>query len=82
MMLSLISRIRTSPVSQLTRTFSQSSAVLSSSGPKPYREEQIVVTEDKTVIACWHPPPKFPYEMSRPIPREDSAGVTSPLKVQ
>ena len=35
----------------------------------------------RTVIACWHPPPKFPYELSRPIPREETVS-TSPLKVR
>ena len=45
-----------------------------------YREERIAVTEDGTVIACWHPPPRFPYEMSRELPvQQDTA--SSPLKV-
>ena len=49
--------------------------------PTPgYREERIAVTEDGTVIACWHPPPRFPYEMSRELPVQETAS-SSPLKV-
>jgi len=72
-----------------SRAFSTSSSILSrtsskspSSSSSGYRDERIVVTEDKTVIACWHPPPQFPYEMSRPIPRQENTGSSSPLKVQ
>ena len=61
-------------------TFTQSR--LSSSSNDPYREEKIVLTEDGTIIACWHPPPKFPYEMSRPIQRQENLGTSSPLKVE
>ena len=58
-----------------------SSAVLAVRRPAPaYREERIAVTEDGAVIACWHPPPKFPYEMSRGLPVQESA-TSSPLKV-
>jgi len=39
-----------------------------------------VVTEDGAVIACWHPPPKFPYEMTRELPVQEMA-TSSPLKV-
>merc|ERR1712088_833423 len=35
----------------------------------PYREERIVTNEDGSVIVCWHPEPKFPYEFTQPIPR-------------
>lgn len=58
-----------------------STAVLGLRKPSPaYREERIAVTEDGAVIACWHPPPKFPYEMSRGLPVQESA-TSSPLKV-
>ena len=58
-----------------------STAVLGVRGPTPaYREERIAVTEDGAVLACWHPPPNFPYEMSRALPVQDSA-TSSPLKV-
>ena len=62
-----------------------SSAVLglrrpgSTSSPA-YREESIAVTEDGAVLACWHPPPKFPYEMTRGLPVQERA-ASSPLKV-
>ena len=73
---SVISR----PVSMFSSVLSRSS---SSSSESSYREEKIAVTDDGTIIACWHPPPKFPYSMTRPIPRSDKDGdVTSPLKVQ
>jgi large subunit ribosomal protein L42 len=49
---------------------------------KPYREERVVVTSDGAVICCWHPEPKFPYELSKPIPRSEMPGTNSPLKVQ
>ena len=45
-----------------------------------YREESIAVTEDGAVLACWHPPPKFPYEMTRGLPVQERA-ASSPLKV-
>ena len=35
----------------------------------PYREEKIVTNEDGSIIICWHPEPKFPYEFTQPIPR-------------
>ena len=36
---------------------------------QPYREERIVTNEDGSIIVCWHPEPKFPYEFTQPIPR-------------
>ena len=38
-------------------------------GRDQYREEQVVVTNDGTVVACWHPAPQFPHALTRPIPR-------------
>ena len=35
----------------------------------PYREEKIVTNEDGSIIICWHPEPKFPYEFTQPVPR-------------
>ena len=59
-----------------------SSALLSGRKQSPgYRKERIAVTEDGAVIACWHPPPNFPYEMSRSLPVEEAAASSSPLKV-
>ena len=58
-----------------------STAVLGQRRPSPaYREERIAVTEDGAVLACWHPPPKFPYEMTRGLPVQERA-ASSPLKV-
>ena len=34
-----------------------------------YREERVVTNEDGSIIVCWHPEPKFPYEFTQPIPR-------------
>ena len=34
-----------------------------------YREERIVANEDGSMIICWHPEPKFPYECTQPVPR-------------
>ena len=39
-------------------------------GRNLYREEKVVVNEDGSVIVCWHPEPKFPYELTQPVPRE------------
>ena len=35
----------------------------------PYREEKVVTNEDGSIIICWHPEPKFPYEFTQPVPR-------------
>ena len=81
--LAAVSRLQLTKIIGLARPLSMSSTSPASSSPStpPYREEKIVVTEDGCVIACWHPPPKFPYEMSRPIPRNENTGSKSPLKV-
>jgi hypothetical protein len=34
-----------------------------------YRQERVVLNEDGSVIVCWHPEPKFPFELTRPVPR-------------
>jgi hypothetical protein len=34
-----------------------------------YREEGITLSRNGDIICCWHPPPKYPYELSQPIPR-------------
>ena len=69
------------PSAGLQRAVTFTQTRLSSSGDPGYREERIVLTEDGTIIACWHPRPKFPYEMSRPMPRQENVGTSSPLKV-
>jgi hypothetical protein len=40
-----------------------------------YRDERVTTNSDGSVIVCWHPEPKFPYEMSRPIPRDRAVGA-------
>ena len=35
-----------------------------------YRDEKIVTNEDGSIVICWHPEPKFPYELTQPVPRE------------
>lgn len=44
-------------------------------------EEQVVLSKDGRVIACWHPEVPFPYEMTRPIP-VDVTPTDSNLKLQ
>ena len=39
------------------------------SGTK-YRDEKIVTNEDGSIVICWHPEPKFPYELTQPVPRD------------
>lgn len=45
------------------------------------REEAVVVTDDGSTIVCWHPEPKVPYHMTRPLP-ETAEESDSVLKVQ
>lgn len=33
-------------------------------------EHKIVVTDDKSTVIAWHPKADFPYEYTRPIPKE------------
>lgn len=48
-----------------------------------FRDEKVVTTSDGSVIVCWHPEPKFPYEMTRPVPRtQPQAQAENHLKVQ
>lgn len=47
-----------------------------------YREERIVLSDDGAIIACWHPQPKFPYELSRPIPRSTENSTSSVMNTQ
>ena len=46
-----------------------------------YRDEKVVANEDGSIIICWHPEPKFPYEYSRPLPVK-TVETDSKLKVQ
>ena len=46
-----------------------------------YRDEKVVFNEDGSMIVCWHPEPKFPYEYTRPLPTQ-SVETDSKLKVQ
>ena len=34
-----------------------------------FREEGICTNTTGDIICAWHPKPKFPYELSQPIPR-------------
>lgn len=43
--------------------------------------ERIVVTDDGSVVVCWHPEKPFPYEFSKPIP-EIVSQENSVLKIQ
>ena len=45
------------------------------------KDEKVVFNEDGSIIVCWHPEPKFPYEYSRPLP-EKKLETDSKLKVQ
>lgn len=51
------------------------------SNTKGYRDERVVLNEDGSIIICWHPEPKFPYEFSRPLPSQ-TVQTDSKLKVQ
>jgi len=52
--------------------------------PTPgYRHERVTTSSDGAVVICWHPEPKFPYEMSRPVPRgRETAGYSTDTKMQ
>lgn len=41
-----------------------------------YRQERIVTNEDGSIIVCWHPEPKFPYELTQPVPRNVATAQT------
>ena len=44
-----------------------------------HREERIVTNEDGSIIAAWHPEPKFPYRFTKPVPRQhDMEAATLP----
>jgi len=43
--------------------------------------EKVVVTDDGSVIACWHPEVPVPYELTKPMPVEVTP-TDSVLKVQ
>ncbi|XP_061187912.1 large ribosomal subunit protein mL42-like [Saccostrea echinata] len=49
-------------------------------GNKP----SVTLSSDESIIIFWHPEPKFPYECSKPMPRdtEDMSQGDSPLKLQ
>lgn len=42
-----------------------------------YRAERVTTNSDGSVIVCWHPEPKFPYQMTRPMPRAQDRGTDS-----
>jgi len=45
------------------------------------REEAVVVTDDGSTIVCWHPEPKIPYHLTKPLP-DVVEETDSVLKVQ
>ena len=47
-----------------------------------YRDERVVLNEDGSIIICWHPEPKFPYEFTRPLPSQSKIETDSKLKIQ
>ena len=47
-----------------------------------YRDERVVLNEDGSMIICWHPEPKFPYEFTRPLPAQSGVETDSKLKIQ
>ena len=48
-----------------------------------HREERIVTNEDGSIIAAWHPEPKFPYKYTKPVPRQhDMSANVSPSQIQ
>jgi hypothetical protein len=62
------------PLSLLTRNLRSKPAV-------GYRDEKVIFNEDGSMVVCWHPEPKFPYEYTRPLPTQP-VETDSKLKVQ
>ncbi|CAG0900033.1 unnamed protein product [Darwinula stevensoni] len=46
------------------------------------RRDWIVLPEDGSCIACWHPESPFPYECSLPMPKREAADTDEVLKVK
>lgn len=44
------------------------------------QEHKIVVTDDRSTVVAWHPPADFPYECTKPLPKETVVETTSVLK--
>ena len=56
---------------------------LRSKSASSYRDERVVLNEDGSMFICWHPEPKFPYELTRPVPKQAAGTETdSKLKIQ
>ncbi|TRY74471.1 hypothetical protein TCAL_12586 [Tigriopus californicus] len=47
-----------------------------------YRQERVTSNSDGSVLVCWHPEPRFPYALTRPMPRAQAPGTHSKLKIQ
>ena len=53
-----------------------------------YRTDRVVTTPDGSIVVAWHPEPKFPYELSSPMPRKsslemsDSVGMAESSKLK
>merc|ERR1711860_303176 len=70
----------------ILRPLSTTAARLSSENQgekKAYRENVVTTNSDGSILICWHPEPKFPYEMTSSVPRFREAEKTaSVLKTQ
>ncbi|XP_076032206.1 mitochondrial ribosomal protein L42 isoform X2 [Oratosquilla oratoria] len=55
--------------------------VVSRNASKTSLVDGVTVVEHNSMLVCWHPEPKFPYEYSKPIPKAES-DTDSVLKVQ
>nr|ALS04959.1 mitochondrial 28S ribosomal protein L42 [Pseudodiaptomus poplesia] len=53
------------------RLLATSANHMSQSKSPPFREEGITTSKGGDIICCWHPEPKYPYELSKPISRND-----------
>ena len=51
-------------------------------GKKTKCSANITMTDDSSVVVCWHPEESYPYEMSQPIKEKKKIVSNSLLKVQ
>jgi hypothetical protein len=73
------SQLRLGIDQHISRTLSTSAANRAATGN--YREEKVVTTPSGDTIVCWHPPPRFPYHLTQPLPRHEMQ-ENSKLKTQ
>jgi len=67
-----------------SQPFKQSSSSSSSKQNQNDSGPTVVLSPDGNTVLCWHPEPEFPYEYSRPMPRNETEMQQgdSALKVQ